>query len=391
MSSGLNVLSLTAGSQLLEKRVDGSFNLHQLRQLEYAKHIDHYFIVTRTTVPQRLVVRELAPNLTVYPSNSSSRLSFSSDAGKIAAKICRSHRIDLVSTRDPFLFGRVGLKIKRDHNLPLNVHIMADMIDNPYFLRERLYNRLLNLWSRAVLANADAIRVSTSLEKEKIINLGYPEEKVFHIPFFVDFEKILKAGNSGRRIELLQDKYESIILTVARLEKQKDILLLVKAAAKTVQRNRRVVFVIIGSGSREKNIRRIISGLRMQDNVMLLGHVDYSILPEYFQAADVYAMTSKYEGTCMVLLEAAGSGLPIVSTATAGAADAIIEGETGYIVPVGDDEMFAQRLLELLDNPSKAKEMGRRGREFVLENFYKEKIVEDYISMWEYAASKKGK
>ncbi len=374
---------------MLEKRGDGSFNLHQLRQLEYAKHVDQYFIVTRTTGPQKLAVTKLAKNLIVYPSNSSSRLGFSSDARRIAADICREYRIDLVSTRDPFLFGRAGLQIKRERRIPLNVHIMADMIDNPWFLRERFYNRILNRCSRAALKNADTIRVSTTLEKKKLVSLGYHPEKIFHVPFFVDFERILKASEGNRREELLQEKYERIVLTVARLEKQKDIPMLVNSVASVVQQNNRVLFLIIGSGSREKHIRRMIGELHLQDNVVLLGHVDYSVLPEYYRAADVYAMTSRYEGTCMVLLEAAASGLPIVSTETTGARDAIIEDETGYLVAIGDSDDFARRLLELFDNPSKTREMGARGREYVVEKFDKERIIRDCISMWEYTASLK--
>ena len=167
--------------------------------------------------------------------------------------------------------------------------------------------------------------------------------------------------------------------------------MVVSAAEMLIRENDRVLFIIVGGGKMENEIRRLVDSMRLEENVLFAGYIDNSILPEYYHASDAFAISSFYEGTCMVLLEAAGSSLPIVSTATAGAADAIIEGETGYTVPVGDDTMFARRLLELLDNPSKAKEMGRRGRVYVLEKFDKEKIVKDYVSMWEYAASKKRK
>jgi glycosyltransferase involved in cell wall biosynthesis len=334
-------------------------------------------------------VTELAENLTVHPSNSSSRLGFPSDARRIAADLCREYPIDVVSTRDPFLFGRAGLQIKRQQRIPLNVHIMADMIDNPWFLMERFSNRIFNRYSRTVLRNADTIRVSTTIEKEKMVGLGYPPEKIFHVPFFVDLVRILESNDGGKRKELLQGKYDRVVLAVARLEKQKDIPVLVKSAAKVVQTDSRVLFLIIGSGGREKHIRRMISELGLQNNVRLLGHVDYSLLLEYYQAADVCAMTSRYEGTCMVLLEAAASGLPIISTATTGARDAVIEEQTGYLVEIGDSDAFARRLLDLLDDPAKAKKMGARGREYVVEKFDKERIIRDCITMWEYTASLK--
>jgi len=93
----------------------------------------------------------------------------------------------------------------------------------------------------------------------------------------------------------------------------------------------------------------------------------------------------------MVLFEASACGLPIVSTRMTGAIDTILDGETGYIVPIGDADALAHRLLELVENPGRAREMGAKGRVHVLKKFDKEKIIKDYITMWEYAASAKGK
>jgi len=310
---------------------------------------------------------------------------------RIASRICNERRIDVISPRDPFLFGRVGVRLKRKYGIPLAVHIMGDMIDNPFFLKERFANRIMNRWAKAVLVEADAIRVASTVEKEKIVKLGYPEEKVFRVAFFVDFGPFIDADGSAKRAELLGDRFERIILTVGRLEKQKNVPMLIDTAAKIVAHNPKVLFVIAGGGSMMKKARKKIRSLNIENNVILQNHVENSALPEYYHAADIFTMSSNYEGIPMVLFEASACGLPIVSTGMTGAIDTILDGETGYIVPIGDADALAHRLLELVENPDRAREMGKKGKTHVLEKFDKDKIVKDYITMWEYAAAAKGK
>jgi glycosyltransferase involved in cell wall biosynthesis len=390
MSSKLNILSLTAGEALLEKRPDGTFNQQQLRQLEYAKHLGRYAIITRTLRREHMEPVTLAPNLTVYPSNSFNRMTFIRDAIRMTERILDETSFDAVSPRDPFWFGRIGMKISRKHNIPLAVHVMADMIDNPYFVRERFGNSVLNRWAKRILAAASAIRVSTHRERENLVRLGYPENKIFRVPFFVDLAPFLRSRGGSERTRLLDGGFDSIVLTVARLSRQKDFPTLLRAAQRVVLRRGSVRFVIVGDGNEMENMTRMISSLGLERNVLLTGKIDNQELPDIYGAADVFAISSFYEGTCMVLLEAAASGLPIVSTDMAGARDAIVPDETGYIVPIGDDAVLAERILTLLDDKMRTHEMGERGRRYVVERFDKEKIVSDLIAFWDYAAKKHG-
>ena len=73
----------------------------------------------------------------------------------------------------------------------------------------------------------------------------------------------------------------------------------------------------------------------------------------------VFVLTSRWEGLPLVLLEARLSGLPIVATSVDGATDVIQEGLNGYLLPTGDVEGMAERIIELLENPDRARKMGR--------------------------------
>ncbi|MGV8988704.1 MAG: glycosyltransferase [Cypionkella sp.] len=99
---------------------------------------------------------------------------------------------------------------------------------------------------------------------------------------------------------------------------------------------------------------------------------------EYYGQAAVFALTSEIEGQPMVLLEAAHHGLPQVAFDLPGLRDQVIDGETGYLVPFGDTQAFAARLCEVLQDPTRARAMGRAAREFVGKAFAVDKIVQDW-------------
>jgi phosphatidylinositol alpha-1,6-mannosyltransferase len=95
-------------------------------------------------------------------------------------------------------------------------------------------------------------------------------------------------------------------------------------------------------------------------------------LPAYYDAANVFAMPCRtrrggldVEGLGIVYLEASATGLPVVGGDSGGAPDAILSGETGYVVPGGDEAALASRLVELLLDPAGAAAMGDRGQAWV--------------------------
>jgi phosphatidylinositol alpha-1,6-mannosyltransferase len=95
-------------------------------------------------------------------------------------------------------------------------------------------------------------------------------------------------------------------------------------------------------------------------------------LPAYYDAGDVFAMPCRtrrngldVEGLGIVYLEASATGLPVVGGDSGGAPDAIVHGETGYVVPGGSEDALAARLIELLSDPVGAAAMGEKGQAWV--------------------------
>jgi phosphatidylinositol alpha-1,6-mannosyltransferase len=100
--------------------------------------------------------------------------------------------------------------------------------------------------------------------------------------------------------------------------------------------------------------------------------VPWGALPAHFDAGDVFAMPCRtrrggldVEGLGIVFLEAAATGLPVVAGNSGGAPDAVLEGETGYVVDGRSVAVVAGRVAELLLDPHRAEVMGKQGREWV--------------------------
>ena len=386
---GINVLSISLDQQLATVDKDGVFSGAQKRQLDYAKLVSRYFTVARAHRKANLQPIQLSGNLWVSPTSSWNDYLFIHDAFRLGRDICEKEDIACLSCADPFSAGLVGYLLKQRFDIPLNIHIMADLIDNPFFLEERLRYHLFNTFAKWLIQRADTIRVSTSREKEKLVNFGIDEERVWNVPFFIDFEPYLKSAGREVRKLYLSDRFDKIILFVGRIAKQKDLATLIKAIPLVIEDYPKSLFLMVGSGDQEKALKKLVVDLGVQSNVCWAGRISYYQVPAFFKACDLFAITSTYEGTCMVLQEAAVSGKPIMATGFTGAYESIIDGETGYIVPIGDSQRVAGKILHLLKNPDLAAEMGARGQKLVMQRFNKDGVLRKYQRMWEATAGRK--
>ena len=128
--------------------------------------------------------------------------------------------------------------------------------------------------------------------------------------------------------------------------------------------------VLVGDGPYAPKLRRLAQRLGVGGDVVFTGPVPWPELPGYYDAADVFAMPCRtrragldVEGLGIVYLEASATGLPVIGGDSGGAPDAVLDGETGYVVH--DVPGVAARITELLSDPAKARAMGEKGLAWV--------------------------
>ena len=144
-----------------------------------------------------------------------------------------------------------------------------------------------------------------------------------------------------------------------------------------------------GNGEVDK-LREEVARMGLGDSVEILGWVSGKDKLRHFAEADVYCLPSYNEGLPMSILEAMGDSLPVVSTTIAGIPEAVLHGETGYLVEPGDREGLAEHLSLLLADPEGRARMGRAGRARAEALFDAEAVVQGVIELWQDLVASRG-
>eukprot|EP01037_Dinobryon_pediforme_P000998 gene999-1007_t len=137
-----------------------------------------------------------------------------------------------------------------------------------------------------------------------------------------------------------------------------------------------VVLLFVGVGPRKKKLDQLVRKHDLADYVRFVGRVQYDQLPEYFRLGDLFVMPSRsrlagleVEGLGIVYLEASATGIAVLAGESGGAPDAVLPGKTGEIVDGTDPAKIAEKIIELLDHPSKLIAMGVAGRAWTEERW----------------------
>ncbi len=383
----MNVLMVSLDTTFLSK--EGTARGDTLsRHVELSERLSHLHVVVFSVGRARGAVLHPTPKLTLYPTQSQNKAMRVFDAFRIAARLCRRHPIDVVTTQDPFFTGMVGWAASRLYRIPLNVQVHADCIENSYWIRERLLNRMLNLIGKSLLRKADNVRVVSASEKEKMVRRGIPSACLWNIPEGIaNLEKFSSADGSRIRKEYSRPSCGRVVLFVGRLTKQKRLQDLLNAAKIVLSQMPGVVFVVAGDGPELPSAKALSSRLSLDKNAIFPGNIPYNEMPAYFAAADVLALPSAYEGTARVLMESVAAGLPIVTTRVSGVSDLVVDGENGHIVSVGRPREMADRLLRVLKDPDRYR-TGAVRRTTALGPYDRKRNLPLLLEMWSQIARK---
>jgi phosphatidylinositol alpha-1,6-mannosyltransferase len=163
-----------------------------------------------------------------------------------------------------------------------------------------------------------------------------------------------------------------VIVCVSRLVPRKGQDTLVKALPRVRKQIPDAALLLVSGGPHRRTIERLARELGVEEHVFMTGTVSWEELPSHFAAGDVFAMPCRtrnfgldVEGLGIVYLEASAVGLPVIAGDSGGAPDAVLEGETGFVVPGRDLDVLTDRLVTLLKEPALARKMGAAGREWV--------------------------
>jgi len=282
---------------------------------------------------------------------------------------------DLLRVHSLRFVGPAALWARRRHRLPVPVVAHHHHVDR---------NWLNPLIERRVIEACDLVTTDSQFSREQLarelqVDIGhvaviYAGIARRFMPQPKDEQLVARMGLDGCRV----------LLFLGGLKPRKNVGLLLEVLRDIVtEMGDQVRLLIAGSGSEEKALRRKAKDLGVASQAIFSGHVPEADKVRFYNLADVYVHSSNMEGFGMTPGEAMACGKPVVATAVGSLPEVIVDGETGFLVPLGDRRRFAERIVTLLQNESLARQFGEAGRRRVEALFRWETVARRLVDLYQ--------
>lgn len=186
---------------------------------------------------------------------------------------------------------------------------------------------------------------------------GIPAERVSVVHNGIDAERFQTdpALRAGARAEWAIPPGAPVLYGAGRLTYQKHFHAFLRIAAQVAERVPELRVLVAGVGPDESDLRRLADQLGLHEKVRFLGYV--ADATRLYAASDVFLLTSRYETTPLVVLEAMAARVPVVATPVGSVAEVFEDGVEAFFVPHDNEDLFAERVVTLLRDRAKAVEV----------------------------------
>lgn len=281
----------------------------------------------------------------------------------------KKQKVDLIHAR----FGTTGAKllgVKRKMGLPLLTSFHGCDVPSNRKSRQKYGDKLGRLFKEG-----DAFTVTSNDMRDILMKYGCSKDKIYvhHSGIDVDRFKFKKR-------ELPKNK-KIKFLSVGRLVEKKGMEYLISAFKEVLKEYPKAKLRIVGEGSLRRKLKVKVRKLNLKGKVEFLGELSHSQVAKEMNNAHIFVLASttsksgNQEGIPNAIKEAMASGLPVVSTKHAGIPELVNDGSSGFLVPERNSKELANRLLDIIKKHKKWGNMGREGRDIVMESFNMKKQI----------------
>lgn len=282
------------------------------------------------------------------------------------------------------------------HDFYTNVFVAASLAGVPVKIASKretngMRSASQNFIEKLAFRRADAIVANSEAVKSYLISQAISAEKISVIYNGLGIKQLTpKITNSNvicENLGLPADENIRFITMVANLRHTvKNQPMFLRVAQRVLQKFPDTHFVLAGEGELKDELENLAKNLEIEKNTHLIGRCMQ--IPELLHISYAGVLTSFAEGFSNSILEYMAARKPVVATKVGGASEAVIDGETGFLINSDDDEVMANRLIELLDDEKKAIEFGEKGRRIIEEKFSLDAQLSKTLSLYERHLSK---
>ncbi len=282
---------------------------------------------------------------------------------------------EIVNTHFALPTGPVGDTLARLGGIPnvLSLH-GGDLYEPSKFLSPHRHP-LLRAWVRYLIRRADMVIGQSRDTLENMRRLYTPEIEGVRIPLGIQRPSLCPASRAS--YGFAED--EILLVTVGRLVARKAVAQLIQLMG--LWKGRRMRLLIIGAGPQEQMLQEAVMAKQLEGQVHFMGYVEEAEKFRVLQMCDLYVSTSQHEGFCLAFLEAMACGLPVICYDHGGQRDFLRDQETGYLVPLNDLTLFADRCEQLIGDRALRKRIGLENQRRV-EEFCIDRCAAEYESVF---------
>lgn len=263
----------------------------------------------------------------------------------------------------PLSAGFIGLLSKRLFKIPYCVYVYGGETEK--YNKYVLVLPLLKL----ILKGAARIIVNSEFTRKEFQKYEVEKERLIKVTPGVDISRFrpdINVDDFKKRYNLEGKK---VLLTVARLSERKGHDMVIRALPKVIAKVPNLIYIIVGQGSQEKRLKKLVRSSNIQAYVLFVGFITEEDLVPYYVASDVFVMPNRqtegeetFEGFGTSFLEASACAKPVVGGRSGGVEDAVVDGATGILVDSLNIEELARVLIRLLTDEAYAQSLGVQGR-----------------------------
>lgn len=339
------------------------------RLLDYGELFTELHVIVFTNKKLKYKKEQLTDNVFVYPTNSLSRLSYIWRAIKIGETILTNRHDWVIASQDPFETGLVAWWLKRERGIKWQAQIHTDFL-SPFFGRESWLNWLRVKIAQRLLPQADKIRVVSERVKRSLIEKSWPlKSEPVVLPIFVS-PQLDKTCDVSTDLHKKYPQFSFIVLMASRLTTEKNFNLAFGSFASAALDRPDIGLVIVGRGPEKKHLQNQARSFNQGKQIFF---EDWqSDLNCYYKTADLFMLTSNYEGYGRTIIEAGLNGCPVLTTEIGIVGEGVNE-KNALICPVGDEDCLAQKISWAVANHGQMPFLGQKLKDDLLGGFIKGK------------------
>jgi len=290
--------------------------------------------------------------------------------------------LDVIHAHGNGAFSFLGCQIAKLKGIPfiLTFHTVHTKYTH-YFLNGKIIRpKMVAVGLRMFADICDGIITPSEKMKNELITWGVKKE-IKIIPNFIDFARFQKNKKGYLHKRFSIPETHKILLTVGRLGKEKNFPFLINMFKKLVITQPNLHFAIVGRGGELGNLKRLTSRLGLSKKIHFTQKVEAELMQDVYADADIFVFSSQTETQGICVLEAAASGLPIVVVKDPAFDNLAVDGETGFNVPA-NQEIFAQKVEQLLKDDALRQRFGRNAMETAKKNFRSEYLTRELLDYY---------